>query len=127
MTTLREIQNVRQIPGEHRRRWFQSSSDELIVWYAADGSIQGFQLCYDRETRERALTWKLGRGYLHQNVDDGEAVGFAHKRSPILLPDGRFDARRVLERFTAAASEIPGDIVTFVAGKLTEHPIGREP
>jgi len=46
---LTESANVRQFKGEPRRRWFQSQTEDLIVWYADDGSILGFQLCYDRK------------------------------------------------------------------------------
>ena len=123
---LREIANVRQVPGEHRRRWFESRNEELIVWFADDGSILGFQLCYDRETKERALTWRAGSGFSHEKVDDGEAVGFAYKQAPILLPDGAFDAPRVLERFTEVASAVPSDIVNFISSKLALYRNGKD-
>jgi hypothetical protein len=51
---LAEIRDVRQIPGEGFRRWFSDGDFDLIVWYAG-GEIAGFQLCYDKGRRERAL------------------------------------------------------------------------
>jgi hypothetical protein len=119
---LTEISNARQIPGEPRRRWFESASQELIVWYAVDGSILGFQLCYDRDAKERAVTWTSHRGYSHESVDDGEAVGIAYRQTPILVPDGAFEMHRVLERFAELAGNLPRDIVNLVSAKLAEYP-----
>ena len=53
---LTEIEKTRQIPGEGIRRWFRDDELDLIVWYGDDGSIEGFQLCYDKLQHERALT-----------------------------------------------------------------------
>ena len=122
MDAFTELADVAQISREPRRRWFRSPNEDLIVWFDSDDSILGFQLCYDRQGTERALSWKAGRGYSHEKVDDGEAVGLAHKRTPILVADGVFDSKVVLERFLAAAHGVPRDIVTFVSGKLGEYP-----
>ena len=54
---LAEIRNARQIAGEDFRRWFTDEEFDLIVWYGDDRSLVGFQLCYDKQDRERALTW----------------------------------------------------------------------
>ena len=121
MSELTELADVQQHPGRPRRRWFRSSTEDLIVWYADDGSIFGFQLCYDRARTERALTWRKGKGYSHDRVDDGESVGLAHKQTPILVSDGVFNAEAVLERFLAASNAIPRDIVDFVTAKLKEY------
>jgi hypothetical protein len=116
-----ELADVRQISREPRRRWFRSSNEDLIVWYADDNAILGFQLCYDRQGAERALSWTADRGYSHEKVDDGEAVGLAHKRTPILVADGVFDSKAVLDRFLVAANGVPREIVTFVSAKLKEY------
>jgi hypothetical protein len=121
LSTLVELADVQQDPRGPRRRWFRSSTEDLIIWYGVDGSIVGFQLCYDRKETERALTWMKGTGYAHERVDDGEAVGLAHKRTPILIADGVFDKNTVLERFLAIADVVPPDIVDFVAAKLKEY------
>jgi hypothetical protein len=127
LNTLAELADVQQDSRGPRRRWFRSSNEDLIVWYAADDSIVGFQFCYDRKQTERALTWMKGTGYAHETVDDGEAVGLAHKRTPILIADGVFDNNTVLERFLAIADVVPRDIVDFVAAKLKEYsPSGRD-
>ena len=60
---LAEIEDARQIAGEGTRRWFRDDNLDLIVWYDDSSEISGFQLCYDKYDRERAITWKRGDSY----------------------------------------------------------------
>ncbi len=79
---LREIRRVRQVEGEAHRRWFSSSRLDLFVWYGASEAPVGFQLCYDKDGWERALTWNAPDRFSHEVVDDGEgrlALPFPHK------------------------------------------------
>jgi hypothetical protein len=115
---LTEFANVTQRRGEPRRRWFRSPDEDLIVWYDGDGSLWGFQLCYDRNNRERALTWTKDKGYSHLKVDDGEVEPLTAKRTPILVPDGVFDSKSALERFLAISKSVPEDVVRLVVEKL---------
>lgn len=71
-TSLTEVRNVRQVPGELRRRWFGSEEFDLIVWCDDSGVPSAFQLCYDKPRAEHALTWKHDLGFLHTVVDDGD-------------------------------------------------------
>jgi len=118
---LKEFRNVLQRPGEHQRRWFQSADEELIVWYEQDGSIHGFQLCYDRVREERALTWINGKGYSHLKVDDGEIEPLIAKRTPILVTNGLFDSEAVLERFNSVAAALPLEIRALVSEKIRQY------
>ena len=122
MSALTEFLNVLQRPGEPRRRWFQSEQEDLIVWYEPDGSIHGFQLCYDRKGLERALTWIEGKGFSHLKVDDGEVEPLTAKRTPILITGGLFDPEGMLERFSSVAGALPEDIAQLVADKIREYP-----
>jgi len=63
-----------------------------------------------------------GKGYSHLKVDDGENVGLAHKRTPILRPDGVFDATALLQRFVASSATLPPDVIAFVSAKLRDYP-----
>lgn len=119
---LTEFRNVRQVPGEPRRRWFSSDEFDLIVWTDESGTPESFQLCYDRARTERALTWTPELGFVHTAVDDGDEFGGKYKSTPLLVHDGRFDANRVGDRFLAASTLLPSDIVEFVATKLRQHP-----
>ena len=118
MAPLREVVDVRQIPGEARRRWFASDDLDLIVWSEPSGEPHAFQLCYDKPRAERALTWRPGEGLRHMIVDDGEGVDFKWKGTPILLPDGAFDPDRLRQRFLEASPGLPPEIVAFVAARL---------
>jgi hypothetical protein len=118
---LRELAPVNQsVPGRPRR-WFQSDNEDLIVWYAEDGAIYGFQLCYDRQGHERALTWAPDHGFLHNRIDAGEREGLRYKRSPILVADGIFDAAAMSRRFPEVSTLLPPEIREFVSGKLAEY------
>jgi hypothetical protein len=118
---LRELSDVRQIEGGRRRRWFQSDDEDLIVWYAQDDAIDGFQLCYDRHSHERALTWMRGQGFSHNRIDAGEGSALRYKRSPVLTADGRFDADAMIRRFTEISAALPPEVSEFVSGKLAAY------
>lgn len=118
---LRELRDTRQVPGEPRRRWFSSPDLDLIVWLDDDEQLVGFQLCYDKTRGERALTWRLGRGYDHMGVDDGESGPGQYKSTPILVADGFFDRARVAEIFLECSESVPQDIRSTVSKLLNAY------
>jgi hypothetical protein len=113
---LVECANVRQVKGEGFRRWFTDDYFDLIVWYSGP-RITGFQLCYDRARKERALTWRWPNHYSHDRIDDGEAP-MTYKMTPILVQDGVFEKERVAAKFQAAAKRIEPEIANLVLEKL---------
>jgi hypothetical protein len=122
---LRELSDVRQIEGGRPRRWFQSGDEDLIVWYAEDGTIYGFQLCYDRQGHEKALTW-MPEGYSHNRIDAGEGRAFRYKGTPLLVADGRFDDSAMTRRFLEISTALPPEISEFVLGKIADYPRGMQ-
>ncbi|HUQ27180.1 MAG TPA: hypothetical protein VM051_01220 [Usitatibacter sp.] len=122
---LREITTARRVPGEEKRRWFSSPDIDLFVWVNEAGAPTGFQLCYDKQLRERALTWTEERGFSHMGVDAGEARPGRHKGAPILTANGAVDARRILDRFRDEAKALPEGFVQFVEDKVRQ--IAKEP
>lgn len=124
MSTLRELADTRQVAGEPRRRWFSAPDLDLIVWLDERDAPIGFQLCYDKQRFERALTWRSGRGYDHSAVDSGEAGYAAYKRTPILVADGAFESARVSAIFSKASIELPAHIRELVAQALANYPEG---
>ena len=124
MEPLRELPDTRQIPGEPRRRWFNSLELDLIVWLDDRERPSGFQLCYGKSRGERALTWHRGRGYDHAAVDAGEDMPTKYKGTPILMADGVFHADRVRDEFLEASEQVPADIRSFVADVLERYPQG---
>ena len=119
---MREDINIRQIPGDLRRRWFSSADFDLIVWFNDDGGFAGFQLCYDKAGIERSLVWRPSGGFSHMVVDDGEHRYGKHKASPVLVPDGYFDARRIRGAFFSEAASLPEEIKSYVLETLERHP-----
>lgn len=119
---MQEWPRVRQIPGESRRRWFSSSEFDLIVWYADDLHITGFELCYDKTGFQRSISWRSREGYCHMAVDDGEHGGDRYKATPILIADGAFDAKGVHAAFLEASPALPAEVSAFVLDKLERHP-----
>ena len=126
---LREIPLARQHPGEPRRRWFTSSSMDLFVWVDDTGRPTGFQLCYDKKSREHALSWAEGKGFSNMAVDGGESRPARYKGSPILVADGAIDTHRILAEFRHEADSLPGEIVRMVEAKVAEmaQPCPGEP
>jgi len=118
---LAEIRNARQVKGEGTRRWFTDEYFDLIVWYAGDGSLLGFQLCYDKSGRERALTWTHDHGFQHNRIDDGEVPGMV-KMTPVIIADGAFSRDAVAERFRQASIEIEDGIARMVYDTLKKYP-----
>lgn len=119
---LREIEKTRQIAGEPYRRWFSDEVFDLIVWYSSEAQIIGFQLCYRSWPDEKALTWLKGEGFSHNRIDQGEGRPDLHKMTPILLPDGEFDAERVSAQFLAASTEIDPQVTEIVSRAIGRYP-----
>ena len=126
---LVEIGNVRQIPGEARRRWFSSAEFDLFVQCADGAGYVGFQLYYDKPHREHALLYSSAAGFRHVAVDDGEQRPGKYKASPVLVSDGVCDIGRLTARFAAACSSLPPDVADYVRTALARHPAygGAEP
>ena len=116
---LREILAVRQDNPELRRRWFQDDFFELYTWQARDGTLAGFQLCYDVRGRERAVTWHRAHGFSHNRIDYGSSRG-RMKGTPLLAGDGRFPHRFVRSRFIRHAATLDATMRSFILDKMRE-------
>lgn len=119
---LTEFTGVRQIPGEGKRRWFRNTDLDLILWYSEHDphEIEGFQLCYDKQGLERALTWHKDRGYQHHRVDNGEHP-YSPKQTPILVQDGSFDTPTALQQFRAASSQLDAKVTQLIETVLKKY------
>jgi hypothetical protein len=119
---MRERCNVRQIPGEPKRRWFSSSDFDLIVWLSDDQQILGFELCYDKNSSQHSIAWSKSAGFRHMAVDDGEQRPGKYKSTPVLTADGYFDARRVHSAFLESCQSLPDEVSNHVLKALELHP-----
>jgi hypothetical protein len=117
---LREIRDVRQVSGEPGRRWFSDENFDLIVWVDPVNEVIGFQLCYDKETAQKALTWLKQEGYQHSRVDDGDNPG-KMKASPVLEADGHFDREGIGRRFRTNKGDVPDKIAECVHEKIMNY------
>lgn len=102
-------QPIKPVAHDLDRRWISDEYFDLIVWYESEDQIHGFQLCYDKPGRERALTWKRDRGFLHTAVDSGESKPTAN-RTPMLVADGVFPVEQVRSEFIARSNLLPAEI-----------------
>lgn len=118
---LTECKNVRQIKGEPRRRWLSDDCFDFIVWFSNGNSILGFQLCYDQNGSQRALTWKRPDAYFHQRIQDGENRPGKHEATPILHPDGIIDHNRVAARLQKAGVDMEPVISKFIFNVLSAY------
>jgi hypothetical protein len=125
MTQLLEISSVRQLAGEYRRRWFTSSTMDLFVWCDESDAIVGFQFTYDKGSRERALTWRLASGFVHDAVDDGEShMASRYKATPLLRTDGQPNIDRIVDLLVTGGAKISPAFVLFISAKIREYPVG---
>lgn len=93
---------------------------DLIVWYDPIGEIDGFQLCYDKQHEEKALTWSSECGLLHDQVDDGENRPGRYKSAPILTRDGEIPFTHVLEAFQTLSEDLDPQVRQFVNARLEQ-------
>jgi hypothetical protein len=111
---------IKSVTGDMDRRWLTDDYFDLILWYDAAKRIHGFQLCYDKSRRERALTWTVTNGFLHSAVDGGESKPTTN-RTPILLADPVFSSEEVMREFCARSELLSQEICDLVLGKIAEY------
>jgi len=114
---LREIKSVRQIPGEPPRRWFNGEEMDLIIWHEAE-EIISFQLCYDKSTNEKAISWKQGLGLKHEDVNNDDVRDGPYKGSPVLTQNDTYDVEKIRCDFEKYAQAIPEDVKAFIISSL---------
>jgi hypothetical protein len=102
------------------RHWYSDDYFDLIIWHDADGAIHGFQLCYDTNYDERALTWTRNDGFQHTAVDSGESSPLAN-RTPILIANGAFPTEEVRSEFLARGKTLPTKIFELVLARIAEY------
>ncbi len=112
---LKELQNI----PDSDRRWFSDDFFDLIVWYDAERRVSGFQLCYNLQGIEHALTWQDGKGTDHHRIDSGEASPLKNM-TPVLFPDGAVPYDELVRQFTDRAAAIDAAIYSLVIQKISE-------
>ena len=111
---------IKPVANDLDRRWLSDEYFDLIVWYESDRQIHGFQLCYDKPGRERALTWTHQRGFRHSAVDSGEHAPTTNQ-TPILVAGGAFPVERVRAEFIARSSLLPSELRELVLIRIDHY------
>lgn len=117
---LSEIDSVTQYETGKHRRWFHDENFDLYTWENYDGVLQGFQLCYAKLGKERALRWSPEAGFSHEGVDAPEDKP-GRSMSALFVADGVFDANNVGTIFENAALEIPAKFKNFVLERIRDY------
>lgn len=117
---------IEPVTGDLPRRWMTDDYFDLIVWYDSDGRVHGFQLCYDKPGRERALTWTWADGARHGRIDTGEYDPRAN-RTPVLIPESGFPADAVKTEFVSRSAQLTEPIRTLVLSTIVEFASRRGP
>ncbi len=115
---LYEQRDVKQNEGEQFRRVFIDDYFDLYVWFSDKAEPVGFQLCYEKTFNERALTFVNGN-YSHTGIENGDnclAGGI-----PLLMADGEFGKKEILERFIVESRNIDEVIRKYVIEKIVEY------
>lgn len=116
---LREMSGVRQDDVRFRRRWFQDEFFDLFVWTGPGGAVTAFQICYDRQRRERVLAWSAAGGFIHRGIDDGEHTPLKNL-APIMVADGAFPAARIAAEFEHRDAALDPELRHFVRARILE-------
>ncbi|MBL8515232.1 MAG: hypothetical protein JNJ55_14660 [Betaproteobacteria bacterium] len=117
---LAEVKDVTQYERGKHRRWFHDDEFDLYTWETYDGDLLGFQLCYAKQGKERALRWSAEHGYKHEGVDAPEDKP-GRAMSALFVADGVFDANHVGQLFGQSAMEIPVRVRDFVLSRIREY------
>ncbi len=118
---LSEVQQVRQVRGDARRRWFSDEHLDLIVWHDDHGQPDGFQFCFDTGNGPHAITWIQGEGYKFNGIDDGEGPFGSSKATPVLiLATENCSLESITSRFEDASTGIDPTIRAMVLARLRE-------
>jgi hypothetical protein len=118
---LREIGHIKEISGQGARRWFNDEYLDLFVWYDAGGRILGFQLCFDKNTRdERAITFTETGGYSLDQVTTETSV--CDLGSAVLSRVNGFSGQRLIEQLDARGQLLEPALYDYLMEKLLACP-----
>ena len=122
MEQLVENKNVRQRENEGYRRWFVNSDFDLILWYEKkEGSLYGFQLCYDKKRHERAFTCTKEYTSSHKVRDALSEIGIPHQSTGILRDEGGIIPEEIIKQFENESMNIEEEIRTLILDRVKEY------
>ena len=118
---LLEINKPSQILGENHRRWFYAQDADLIVWEDGSKTIIGFQFCFVIESKEKAISWRQGKGFMHEVVDNLKSNPHSYKMTPLIKQNGGYSFNLILDIFTLKSTAIDKHVRKFITSQLKTH------
>ena len=119
---LCENKDVRQRPGEGYRRWFLNNYFDIIVWYEKkDGDIKGFQICYEKNGREKAFTWEPKAVSSHYVSTSGFDKSESSFDSAILMGHAGKIPGEVIDKLNSDQGELDSDLLNNFIEKITSY------
>lgn len=120
ITVFKEFIEVRQ---DHHgfRRLFTAPGCDLYLWYnsQADKTLTGFQLVYNLDEDQKALTWTADAGFNHLGVDLDRRR--QHLQTPILVEDGLFEYGTIEQQLKLSYTEASDDDLKFALEKIIRY------
>ena len=119
---LYEITRLRQSNRSLKKRWFSCVNMDLFVWYHDSAPVK-FQLSYNKQNDERAISWDFHHGFQHYRIDTGENYPRQYKRSPIMIDiRNRQNLTELARNFLAASENIDIAVADFIYARLMAYP-----
>ena len=113
---LRAITGQQQT--DNNRLWFSDDNHDLFVWLDDRNNPVAFQFSYDKHRDEHCIYWHQQRGFRHDRIDSGDNLQAGYKMTPILVPDGHFDAPRLVKLFQSICMEMDPRLARFIQQTL---------
>jgi hypothetical protein len=108
---------IQAVSGDLPRKWLFDDSVELIVWFAEDGEIFGFQFHYDLKNAPKAFTFTKTAGFSHNLIDTGEESP-EENATPILAESVAVNILEVEHLFREHSENLPESLRSFVLDQM---------
>jgi hypothetical protein len=112
---------IRHFTNDLDKSWTADDFLDLVVWYESTGKMFGFQLCYDRHDRPRAVTWTREGGFSHSEVRTDGVWALGAGMSPVLQSCNDFPWRTVLREFMTRSPELEPLIRLFIMKQIMKQ------
>ena len=114
---LRAITSQRQ--SKTPRLWFSDQNHDLFIWLDKLHEPMAFQLSYNKIDDEHCICWHCDKGFSHDRIDSGEDPEGSYKMTPIMVPDGKFDHKKLAQEFQLISADMEPRLANFIYQKLS--------
>ncbi|MCW9014162.1 MAG: hypothetical protein OQL06_10290 [Gammaproteobacteria bacterium] len=108
-------------PAKKNRVWFSDQQHDLFVWFDNHNKPIAFQFSYNKNINEHSISWSEKMGYSHDKIDNGEPGDGSYKMTPIMMPDGIFDGKKIAEEFKRVSLELDTALTDFIYQTLLSY------